>query len=248
MVSSPVASATRLLRLSTSIAGELWDISDMEFNVRMKEWIVRAWCLSRALVLLILALTATSAYSASKTILVVGDSLSAEYGLARDTGWVTLLEQRLQRERVSAVVVNSSISGDTTSGGKTRLPDLLKKYRPNILILELGANDALRGLPLRKTETNLREMITAAKEIGASVLLVGMQIPPNYGPDYRKQFAGIYPKLAKETGSALVPFLFENLIQRPDLFQSDRIHPTAEAQPIMLDTVWPQLKPLLPSR
>jgi acyl-CoA thioesterase I len=220
----------------------------MKFNVKMKEWIVRISYLSRALALLILALTATSAYSASKTILVVGDSLSAEYGLARDSGWVTLLEQRLLQEKVSAVVVNSSISGDTTSGGKTRLPELLKKYRPNIVILELGANDALRGLSLPKTEANLREMIAAAKEIEAKVLLVGMQIPPNYGPDYRKKFAAIYPRLAKETGSALVPFLFEHLIQRPDLFQSDRIHPTAEAQPIMLDTVWPQLKPLLPSK
>lgn len=217
----------------------------MKFNGKMIGWIGRALRMSRALVLLIVALTATSAYSASKTILVVGDSLSAEYGLARDTGWVTLLEHRLQRERVSATVINSSISGDTTSGGKARLPALLKKYRPSIVILELGANDALRGLSMQTTEANLRDMILAAQEIRARVLLVGMQIPPNYGPDYRKKFAAIYPKLAKDTGSALVPFLFEDLIKRPELFQSDRIHPTAEAQPIMLDTVWPQLKPLL---
>ena len=220
----------------------------MKFNVKMKEWIAHASRLSRALALLILALTATSAYSASKTILVVGDSLSAEYGLMRDTGWVTLLERRLQQEKFPAVVVNSSISGDTTSGGKTRLPDLLKRYRPNIVILELGANDALRGLSLSNTEANLRDMIAAAREIEARVLLVGMQIPPNYGTDYRKKFAAIYPRLARETGSALVPFLFEQLIERPDLFQADRIHPTAEAQPIMLETVWPKLKPLLPSK
>lgn len=188
---------------------------------------------------------ALDAYSASKTILVVGDSLSAEYGLDRGTGWVTLLEKRLSEKKIDANVVNASISGDTTSGGKARFPALLRKHNPDIVIIELGANDALRGLSLATTEANLREMITAARSKQAKVLLIGMQIPPNYGPAYSKKFAGIFPKLAKETRSPHVPFLFEGLMDRPELFQSDRIHPTADAQPIMLETVWSQLHPLL---
>ncbi len=191
------------------------------------------------------ALVASTAYSASKTILVVGDSLSAEYGLQRDTGWVTLLKERLQKETIDAQIINASISGDTTSGGKARLPALLVKHRPSIVILELGANDGLRGLPITKTEANLRDMINASKKNQAKVLLIGMKMPPNYGADYARKFENMYPRLAKETKSSLVPFLFEGLLDRPDLFQSDRIHPTIGAQPIMLDTVWPKLKPLL---
>lgn len=191
------------------------------------------------------ALSATSAYSASKTILVVGDSLSAEYGLARGTGWVPLLEKRLQQEKVDAAVVNASISGDTTSGGKARLSSLLGKHHPDIMILELGGNDALRGLQLSATEANLRDMVTSAQKQHVKVLLVGMQIPPNYGRDYADRFAALYPKVAKETKSALVPFLLEGVASRQELFQADRIHPTADAQGIMLDAVWPHLKPLL---
>jgi acyl-CoA thioesterase I len=201
--------------------------------------------LAQAAVLFACALTATSAYSASKTILVVGDSLSAEYGLVRGTGWVPLLEKRLHQENIDAAVVNASISGDTTSGGKARLPALLDKHHPDVVILELGGNDALRGLQLPATEANLREMIASSKKRHAGVLLVGMQIPPNYGADYANRFSAIYPKLAKETRSEIVPFLLAGVAERQDLFQADRIHPVAAAQSILLDNVWPHLKPLL---
>jgi acyl-CoA thioesterase-1 len=142
-------------------------------------------------------------------------------------------------------VVNASISGDTTSGGKTRLPALLDRYHPDVVILELGGNDALRGLQLAATEANLHDMITSSQKQKAKVLLVGMRIPPNYGPDYANRFAAIYPKLAKQTKSALVPFLLEGIAERQELFQADHIHPTAEAQTTMLDAVWPHLRPLL---
>jgi acyl-CoA thioesterase-1 len=190
-------------------------------------------------------LLSSTAYSASKTILVLGDSLSAEYGLVRGTGWVPLLQKQLRSENLDAAIVNASISGETSSGGKARVQALLDKHRPAVLVLELGANDALRGLPVTATEANLRSITLAAQKAGAKVLLVGMQIPPNYGGDYTKRFTGIYPKLAQDTGSALVPFLLQGLSNQPQLFQPDRIHPTAEAQPLMLNIVWPHLKPLL---
>lgn len=199
----------------------------------------------RVLTLVVFALCGSMAYSASKTILVLGDSLSAEYGLARGTGWVSLLEKKLKAENIDAAIVNASISGDTTSGGRSRLQPLLEKHRPDIVVIELGANDALRGLSLTATEANLRAMIIASQKAKAKVLLIGMQIPPNYGGNYTRQFAGVFPKLAKETRVSLVPFLLEGMADQPQLFQSDRIHPTAEAQPLMLDAVWPHLKPLL---
>lgn len=188
---------------------------------------------------------ASVAHSASKTVLVLGDSLSAEYGLARGSGWVTLLENRLAQNGVGAKIVNASISGETTSGGRSRLAALLKAHRPQILILELGANDGLRGLSIDATQANLRAMVAQAKKAKAEILLVGMQIPPNYGADYTRRFANLYPMLAKEQKLALVPFLFEGLGDKPEMFQSDRIHPNAQAQPIMLENVWRQLKPLL---
>lgn len=187
----------------------------------------------------------TSAHSASKTLLVLGDSLSAEYGLARGSGWVPLLEKRLKTEKVEATIVNASISGDTTSGGRARLQPLLDKHKPDVVVLELGANDALRGLPVAATEDNLRAMIASAKKIGARVLLVGMQIPPNYGSDYTRKFAALFPRLASEHKVSLVPFFLAPLMERPELFQSDRLHPTAEAQPILLESIWPRLQPLL---
>lgn len=200
----------------------------------------------RALVLLACMLYGvTSAHSASKTLLVLGDSLSAEYGLVRGTGWVPLLEKRLKTEKVDASIVNASISGDTTSGGRARIQPLLDKHKPDVVVLELGANDALRGLPLAATEDNLRAMIASAQKIGARVLLVGMQIPPNYGGDYTRKFASVFPKLASESKVALVPFFLAPLLERPDLFQSDRLHPTAEAQPLLLESIWPRLQPLL---
>jgi acyl-CoA thioesterase-1 len=199
----------------------------------------------RMLTLIVFTLCGSMAYSASKTILVLGDSLSAEYGLVRGTGWVSLLETKLKAEKIDVAIVNASISGDTTSGGRSRLQPLLGKHRPDIVMIELGANDGLRGLSLASTETNLRAMITTAQKAQAKVVLIGMQIPPNYGGDYTRQFAGVFPKLARETRVPLVPFLLDGLADQPRLFQSDRIHPTAEAQPLMLDAVWPHLKPFL---
>lgn len=212
---------------------------------RNSGWLEGAMRIFRVAALVLMTLFASGAHSASKTILVLGDSLSAEYGLARDSGWVALLEQRLKTEKINAVVVNASISGDTTSGGKTRLDALLKKYHPAVVIIELGGNDGLRGLSIRATEDNFQVMINAVKKSGAKVLLAGMQIPPNYGRDYANRFAALFPKLAKETKSALVPFLLTGVAERPELFQSDRIHPNAQAQPIMLDNVWPYLIALL---
>lgn len=178
-------------------------------------------------------------------MLVLGDSLSAEYGLARGTGWVPLLEKRLSEERINASIINASISGETTSGGKARLPVLLEQHRPSVVVIELGGNDGLRGLPLSSVEKNFRDMITETKNAGAQVLLVGMQIPPNYGREYTEKFSGLYSKLSKETKVPLVPFLLEGVASKPELFQSDRIHPVAQAQPIMLDNIWPQLRRLL---
>ena len=206
------------------------------------KWLIH-W--RRISLLLAFALLATNAYSASKTVLVLGDSLSAEYGLARGTGWVALLERRLHAKNIDAMVVNASISGETTSGGKARLPALLDKYHPALVVIELGGNDGLRGLPLSASEANLRAMIDATQQAKAKILLVGMQIPPNYGRDYTQKFAALYGKLARDANATLVPFLLKDVADQPQLFQADRIHPTAAAHPIMLDNVWPQLQPLL---
>jgi acyl-CoA thioesterase-1 len=189
-----------------------------------------------------------STSSAPKRVLIVGDSLSAEYGLARGSGWVKLLDNRLQREKVAATVINASISGDTTSGGLTRLPALLTTHQPDIVVLELGGNDALRGLPLSMTQSNLTAMARAAKTSGARVVVVGMQLPPNYGRQYGADFAALFATVAKAEGAALVPFLLAGVADAPNadtLFQPDRIHPKAEAHPRMLDNVWPVLRPLL---
>ena len=182
------------------------------------------------------------------TVLVVGDSLSAEYGLTRGTGWVALLEKKLADERLAVRVINASVSGDTTAGGRSRLAPLLAQHEPSVLVLELGANDALRGLPLAMTERNLADMARAGVAAGAKVLLVGMQIPPNYGKRYGEDFAALYERVAKGAGAALVPFLLKGVADRSDaaaLFQADRIHPTAAAQPVMLGNVWPTLRSLL---
>ena len=184
----------------------------------------------------------------ARKLLVLGDSLSAEYGLARGSGWVALLEQRLADANVAAAVVNASVSGDTTSGGRSRLPELLRQHRPDVVVIELGGNDALRGLPLAMTRTNLREMARAAKAAGARVLITGMQLPPNYGRAYGADFAALFAEVARAERAALVPFLLAGIADGPDataLFQPDRIHPRAEAQPRILDNVWPALQPLL---
>lgn len=194
------------------------------------------------------AASPTTPATAGPAIVVLGDSLSAEYGLTRGTGWVNLLQDRLRAERFDYSVVNASISGETTVGGKTRLPDLLARHKPAVVIVELGANDALRGLSLQSTETNLRGILGSAQKAGARVVLVGMRIPPNYGQDYTEKFYALYGKLAQEYRAALVPFFLDKVITHPDWFQEDRIHPTAAAQPTLLDNVWPQLKPLLKTK
>ena len=191
----------------------------------------------------------TAAAAASPSlILVLGDSLSAEYGLARGAGWVALLEKQLAQDRVNATVVNASVSGETTSGGRSRLPALLAQHKPTHVVIELGGNDALRGLPLKNTEENLTFMAQAAQKAGAKVLLVGMQVPPNYGTDYANRFAGVFTTVAKAQNAAVVPFFLKGVADGPDatrLFQPDRIHPRAEAHPQMLANVWPELKKLL---
>ena len=175
---------------------------------------------------------------ATATILVLGDSLSAEYGLKRGTGWVKLFEDRLQQRKIKGTVFNASISGETTSGGKSRLPDLLLKHRPTWVLIELGANDALRGLPLTSTEANLRFMVQESKKIGAKVLIIGIQIPPNYGKTYTDQFAAIFTDIAKAEKTGLVPFLLDGFADKPMAFQADRIHPNESSQALMMDTVW----------
>ena len=190
----------------------------------------------------------TNAYSAPKTLLVLGDSLSAEYGLARGTGWVALLEQRLAAQKNDTRIVNASISGETTSGGRARLPALLTKHQPDVVLIELGANDGLRGLPVVAAEANLRAMGDAARKTGAQVVLVGMRMPPNYGRAYGEQFYGVYGKLAKEWKAPLVPFMFEGIADQPQLFQADRMHPNAQAHPTILKNIWPQLAPLLKAK
>ncbi len=191
---------------------------------------------------------AVQAQASGRTILVVGDSLSAEYGLRRGSGWVALLEQRLAREKIAARVVNASVSGDTTSGGRSRLAALLEREKPTHVVIELGGNDALRGLPLAMTEDNLAAMTRAAQAAGARVLLVGMQVPPNYGAAYGRDFAALFAKVASAHKAAVVPFLLKGVADGADplrLFQPDRIHPREEAHPIMLDNVWPELRKLL---
>ncbi|WP_431096144.1 arylesterase [Polaromonas aquatica] len=184
----------------------------------------------------------------SETILVVGDSLSAEYGLKRGTGWVPLLEKQLASEKKAAKVVNASISGDTTSGGSSRLPALLAQHKPAVVVIELGGNDALRGLPLDMTERNLVAMTQASKKSGARVLLVGMQVPPNYGSAYAATFSGLFGKVAKAEKVAVVPFFLKGVADAADplaSFQADRIHPNEQSQAKMLANVWPELKKLI---
>ena len=180
---------------------------------------------------------------ADTIILVMGDSLSAEYGLSRGTGWVKLLEDQLQKQSSPWTVFNASISGETTSGGLTRLPALLEQKKPGIVLLELGANDALRGLSVDQTEKNLRKMIQASKKLGAKVLVFGMQIPPNYGHDYTNQFKAIYSKLAKQEGVELLPFFMQGIASQKELFQADNIHPNEKAQTIRFKNVWVAMAP-----
>ena len=192
--------------------------------------------------------TANTTAGAPRKLLVLGDSLSAEYGLPRGSGWAALLTRQLAQDKINAEVINASISGDTTSGGRSRLPALLRQHRPSHVLIELGGNDALRGLATPMTRDNLVVMVRAAKAAGARVMLVGMQLPPNYGARYGQEFAAMFGQVAEAEKAALVPFLLAGVADSPQadrLFQPDRIHPTAEAHPRMLANVWAVLKPWL---
>jgi acyl-CoA thioesterase-1 len=183
--------------------------------------------------------------AAERVLLVVGDSLSAGYNMRLDQAWPSLLQQRLQGNGHSYRVVNASITGDTTQGGRARLPRLLANHAPDMVIIELGGNDGLRGLSLQVTRDNLSAMIEASLEAGADVLLTGIMLPPNYGPAYTEKFQAIYPQLAAQYDLPLVPFLLEGIALDPELMMADGIHPTASAQPRLLDNVWSVLAPRL---
>jgi len=184
----------------------------------------------------------------SQQILVVGDSLSAEYGIARGTGWVALLNKQLAKDKPQWQVVNASISGDTTAGGLARLSTLLQQHQPKVVVIELGGNDALRGFPLKTTENNLIQMVAACHKAKATVLLIGMQVPPNYGQEYAQEFSRMFVRISQQQRTQLVPFLLKGVADVADptaLFQPDRIHPKAQAHPIILSNVWPVLKRML---
>lgn len=179
------------------------------------------------------------------TILVVGDSLSAGYGLPRDAGWVVLLERRLAEDRRTATVINASISGETTGGARLRIEDLLRQHQPDIVIVELGANDGLRGARISLMRDNLSAIVDACRKQGARVVVIGMRIPPNYGRDYVNRFHTTYARVADEHGAVLVPFMLAGFADDQSLFQEDGIHPTADAQQIILDNIYHYLKPML---
>jgi len=209
----------------------------MRFREQWWKWVV----------VLTVSLASGFTAAADSMVLVLGDSLSAGYGLPAGKGWVDLLSVRMGREAPGFKVVNASISGDTTYGGRTRLAALLARHRPAVLVVELGANDGLRGTELATTREQLSAIVASAKAAGARVLIIGMRIPPNYGPDYTRRFQALFGEVAQATQSALVPFLMEGFAQRRELFQDDGIHPGVAAQPQMLDNVWPTLAPLLKS-
>lgn len=182
---------------------------------------------------------------AGGTVLVYGDSLSAAYGFAQDAGWATLLQARLRQAGMDYTVTNASISGETSSGGAARIAAALKAHKPRVIIVALGANDGLRGLPPEQMRANLAKIVSQSQRAKARVLLVGMRMPPNYGETYTRQFEQVYARVAREHKTALVPYLLQGMEQRRDLFQSDNMHPTAEAQPLLLENVWKALLPLL---
>jgi acyl-CoA thioesterase-1 len=199
----------------------------------------------KRLLLLLVLMLPLPGFTAT-TIVVLGDSLSAAYGIDQDQGWVNLLEQRLHRQCTTCRVVNASISGETTAGGSSRIAALLDRQHPDILIVELGGNDGLRGLPITEMYHNLDHIITTALQRRVKVVLLGMRLPPNYGPGYTRDFHSVYQRLADKHHIAWVPFLLAGFADQRDLFQTDGIHPIAAAQGTMLDNVWPELKPLLP--
>lgn len=197
------------------------------------------------LLLLALCLAPLARAAEPRVILVMGDSLSAAYGIDLAQGWVNLLQQRLVAQGYDYTVVNASVSGETTSGGLTRLPDALKQHPPAVVVLELGANDGLRGEPIQVMRDDLEKMVLASRAAGAKVLLVGMRLPPNYGGAYTKAFAAAFTDLARQHQLPLVPFLLDGVAQHREIMQADGLHPQAQAEPQVLDNVWPYLKPLL---
>jgi acyl-CoA thioesterase-1 len=186
--------------------------------------------------------------AAARTALVFGDSLSAAYGLRPDQGWVQLLADRVRKAGLDWGVVNASVSGETTAGGLRRLPEDLKRHKPELVLIALGANDALRGQPVEGIKSNLERMIRLARDAHAQPVLVGLMIPPNYGIEYAARFRDIYPEIAAKMKVPLVPFLLEGLADKPELFQADQLHPTAAAQPAVLDNVWRTLEPQMRKR
>ncbi len=211
----------------------------------MKSFLTACFFATAALVALATSGPGLASAGKAPVILVFGDSLSAEYGLPRGAGWAALMEQRLKQLKMNYSVANASISGETTAGGAARINAELARIRPAVVIIELGGNDGLRGLALAATRANLEAMIEAATKSGARVLLCGMQLPPNYGRDYTERFRAMYGELAKRHKAALLPFFLEGIGDRREMFQSDGIHPVAEAQPRILDNVWAELAPLL---
>lgn len=200
----------------------------------------------RSIAFLLVACVALPVMASQQTLLVVGDSLSAAYGVPSETAWVQLLRERLQGTGLSNWnVVNASISGETTDGGARRLPELLEKNKPSVVIIELGGNDGLRGFPPNVIKSNLASMVESVQDSGARAILVGMQIPPNYGQRYTQMFADIFPTLSDSYNAALVPFFLDGIYDKQNLMQGDGIHPTAEAQPMLLENVWPVLRDLL---
>lgn len=199
----------------------------------------------RFLALLAAAAAAPTFAAAPRTMLVFGDSLSAAYGLASSQGWVHLLGQRIAEAKLPWQVVNASISGETTAGGLRRLPGDLQRHKPSVVLIALGANDALRGQPVAAIRTNLERMVQLARAAKAEPVLAGIMIPPNYGIEYAREFSGLYPALARQHKLRLVPFLLEGIADKPELFLPDQLHPSAAAQPRIVENVWPALEPLL---
>lgn len=201
---------------------------------------------ARSILLVLFTTLAAPTLASQNTILIMGDSLSAAYGVRSEAGWVQLLRQRLERNGLSHwEVVNASISGETADGGARRLPELIEKHGPDVVIIELGGNDGLRGFPPNVIESNLATMIEATQNSGAQALLVGMQMPPNYGPRYTRMFAELYPTLSDRYNTELVPFFLDGIYNHDNMMQADGIHPTEQAQPKLLDKVWPILEPML---
>ena len=200
----------------------------------------------RSIVFIALIFVVAPVFGSQNTLLIMGDSLSAAYGVQTEDAWVSLLRERLEKQGFTGwEVVNASISGETTDGGLRRLPDLLERHEPEIVMIELGGNDGLRGFPPGVIRQNISKMIEQSQDINADVLLVGMQIPPNYGKPYTEAFATIFPELAERYDTELVPFFLENIYDKEGLMQDDDVHPTAEAQGQLLNNVWPVLEPML---